>query len=89
MMYLWISLTPDIRSVKRFQGKTCIFSENHSYVYKIHKIVFFVHTTRTERGVFMKKKELTEAEKKDLQMKMEIAEELGFADQFYFCKYFV
>ena len=27
----------------------------------------------------MKKKELTEAEKKDLQMKMEIAEELGIS----------
>ena len=29
----------------------------------------------------MRKKELTEAEKKDLQMKMEIAEELGLMDK--------
>lgn len=29
----------------------------------------------------MKKKELTEAEKKDLQMKMEIAEELGLLEK--------
>ena len=32
-------------------------------MYKIHKIAFFVHTVRTERGDFMQKKELTEAEK--------------------------
>ena len=30
---------------------------------------------------FMKKKELTEAEKKDLQMKMEIAAELGLLEK--------
>ncbi len=40
-----------------------------------------MHTTRTERGVFMKKSELTEAEKRDLQMKMEIAEELGLLEK--------
>ena len=80
-MYLPHSLTPVMGSVKRFSGKNCIFSENQSCAYKIHKIAFFVHTVRTERGDFMRKKELTEAEKRDLQMKMEIAEELGLLDK--------
>jgi len=31
--------------------------------------------------IFMGKRELTEAEKKDLQMKMEIAEELGLLEK--------
>ena len=66
------SLTPVRRSVKRFYAKNCTFSENHSFVNKIHIIAFFVHTQRTEGSGFMRKKELTEAEKKDLQMKMEI-----------------
>jgi len=70
-----------IGSVKRFCGKNCIFSENQSSVYKIHIFAVFVHTLRTERGDFMPEKELTEAEKKDLQMKMEIAEELGLMDK--------
>ena len=80
-MYLRISLTPVIGSVKRFQGKICIFYENRLCVYKIHIFLVFVHTVRTGRGVFMKKKELTEAEKRDLQMKMEIAEELGLLEK--------
>lgn len=50
-------------------------------MYKIHIFGVFVHTLRTERGDFMRKKELTEAEKRDLQMKMEIAEELGLMDK--------
>ena len=50
-------------------------------VYRIHIFFAFVHTVRTERGDFMRKKELTEAEKKDLQMKMEIAEELGLLEK--------
>jgi hypothetical protein len=50
-------------------------------VYKTHIFFVFVHTVRTERGDFMRKKELTEAEKRDLQMKMEIAEELGLLDK--------
>ena len=48
---------------------------------KIHNIAEYVHTVRTKRGDFMRKKELTEAEKKDLQMKMEIAEELGLLEK--------
>ena len=50
-------------------------------MYKTHIFFVFVHTVRTERGDFMRKKELTEAEKRDLQMKMEIAEELGLLDK--------
>ena len=76
-----ISLTPVIGSVKRFQGKNCIFYENRLSAYKTHIFLAFVHTVRTERGDFMRKKELTEAEKRDLQMKMEIAEELGLLDK--------
>lgn len=68
-------------SVKRFQGKNCIFSENRLCAYRIHIFLAFVHTVRTERGDFMGKKELTEAEKKDLRMKMEIAEELGLLEK--------
>ena len=34
------------------------------------------------------KRELTKQEKKDMTMKYEIAEELGYCDQFYFCRYF-
>ena len=80
-MYLPHSLTPVIGSVKRFCGKNCIFSENHSSAHKIHILMIFVHTVRTGRGGFMRNKELSEAEKKDLAMKMEIAAELGLLEK--------
>lgn len=42
---------------------------------------FCTYCKDRKEGVFMQKKELTEAEKKDLAMKLEIAEELGLLEK--------
>ena len=86
------SLTPVYASVKRFSVNYCIFSEKHLIAYRIHILKERGNAKQNEgsgQAVNEKmekrekkaKKELTEAEKRDLKMKYEIAQELGLLEK--------